>query len=76
MSHATGDTQLAVFDLENKLAFVSYSSADAKTKAYLRSPIKVDLAEFFKPFWLDTRYHFICRYIDHAGGSTSSSYKS
>jgi hypothetical protein len=50
LSHQTGDTQLAVFDLENLLAYVSYSSSDGKTKAFERSPIKVKLSELFKPF--------------------------
>jgi len=50
LSHQTGDTQLAVFDLENLLAFVSYSSSDGTTKAFERAPIKVNLAELFKPF--------------------------
>lgn len=49
-SHQTGDTQLAVFDLENLQAYISYSSSDGKIKAYERSPIKVDLAQLFKPF--------------------------
>lgn len=50
LSHQTGDTQLAVFDLENQLAYVSYSSADGNTQAFLRSPIKVNLGVLFKPF--------------------------
>lgn len=50
MSHQTGDTQLVVFDLENKVAYASYSSADATTKAFSRSPIKVDLGQLFQPF--------------------------
>lgn len=47
MTHQTGDTQLAVFDLENKLAYVSYSSADATTKAFSRSPIRLDMGKLF-----------------------------
>jgi len=50
LSHQTGDTQLAVFDLESLLAYVSYSSSDGTVKAFERAPIKVDLAKLFKPF--------------------------
>jgi hypothetical protein len=34
LTHQTGDTQLAVFDLENLLAYVSYSSSDGTVKAF------------------------------------------
>jgi len=43
LSHQTGDTQLAVFDLENKKLFVSYSEMGTNKEAYKRSPIEVDL---------------------------------
>lgn len=49
-SHQTGDTQLAVFDLESLTAYISYSSADGQVKAFNRRPIRVDLATLFKPF--------------------------
>lgn len=41
---------MAVFDLENALAFVSYASADGKHKAFTRSPIFLDMGFFFKDF--------------------------
>lgn len=50
LTHQTGDTQLVVFDLENKIAFVSYPAADQTTKAFARSPIKVDLKQLFASF--------------------------
>jgi hypothetical protein len=54
VTHQTGDTQLAVFDLENQVAYVSYPSPDPdikkKIKAYARSPIKLNLAKLFAPF--------------------------
>jgi len=50
LSHETGDTQLAVFDLENQIAIISYSAADGSTKAFARHPIRVDLGRWFAPF--------------------------
>jgi len=50
LTHQTGDTQLVVFDLENKVAYVSYPAADRSSKAYARAPIKVNLYELFADF--------------------------
>lgn len=33
-THQTGDTQLAVFDLENQEALISYSQYNGKKKAF------------------------------------------
>lgn len=50
LTHATGDTQLVVFDLHDMTAYVSYSSSEGTAKGYQRRPIFVDIKQFFAPF--------------------------
>ena len=50
LTHQTGDTQHVVFDLEEKVAIIAYSSSEGTAKAYERNPIFLDLDDFFAPF--------------------------
>lgn len=54
LSHETGDTQLAVFNLETQEVLISYSYITKEMKkpieAYRRSPIYVDMKKLWQPF--------------------------
>lgn len=50
LSHETGNTQLAVFDLENQKIFVSYSEMGTGLEAYKRRPIEVDMRQLMSGF--------------------------
>lgn len=50
-THQTGDTQLAVFNIEAQEVLISYSQYNGKMKAFERRPIYLNAAELFQDFW-------------------------
>jgi hypothetical protein len=50
MTHKTGNTQLAVFDVEDQEVLISYSQYKGKMNAYERRPIYMNMNLWFKDF--------------------------
>ena len=57
MTHKTGNTQLAVFDVEDQEVLISYSQYGGKMNAYERRPIYLNMNIWFKDFWLLDSVH-------------------
>jgi len=49
-THKTGNTQLAVFDLEDQEVLISYSQFNTTINAYERRPIYLNMELWFKDF--------------------------
>ncbi len=50
MTHKTGNTQLAVFDVEDQEVLISYSQYKGKLNAYERRPIYLNMNIWFQDF--------------------------